>query len=295
MTGASFKNSVAVSVARSWIRYAPTLFGKEQLWRFVHWRDHRYKARTRHGFRVRGHSNDLVQGYLYYFGTWEPNLTAWLSSRFERMEGAVFLDVGANVGYYSLLAHRLMPATSSVVAIEASPLIHGMLADNIRLNGYERIRTVNCAAAAEPGSLTIYHASDSNLGGSTTNAGVWEGDGVRVSALPLSEILSNDEVARLMLVKVDVEGAEWPVLQGLSPLLPHLHPDVEFVIEICEGNAAQIFNQFKAHGFNAYGLPNLYSYKCYLAPPPIARPKRLDCLPAAHGDVIFSRRDAVEL
>lgn len=170
MAGGSVKDSIAVIVARSWIRHAPTLFGKEQLWRFVHWRDHRYEARTRLGFRVRGHSNDLVQGYLYYFGIWEPNLTAWLSSRFPHMDDALFLDVGANVGYYTLLAHRSMPPTGGVVSIEASPMIHRMLDDNVRLNGCERIRTVNCAAAAERGVLTVHQGSDSNLGATTTRA-----------------------------------------------------------------------------------------------------------------------------
>lgn len=116
-----------------------------------------------------------------------------------------------------------------------------------------------------------------------------------MNALPLAEILTDDEVARLRLVKVDVEGAEWSVLQGLLPILPRLRRDVEFVIEICEGNAAPIFELFEADGFHGYGLPNHYSYKCYLSPAPIDRPKRLDSVPTRHGDVIFSRLDAPEL
>lgn len=295
MSTRSLKNSVLVSAARSWIRYAPTTLLKQPMWRFVHWRDHVYTASTRHGFRMRGHSNDLVQGYAYYFGTWEPNLTAWLSSRFLRMRDAVFLDVGANVGYYSLLAHRLMPYDCGVVAIEASPMIHDMLRENIRLNRYERIRTVNCAAAAEDGELTLYQGDDKNLGGSTTQAGVWDREGVTVPARPLAQILSDREIERIRVVKIDVEGAEMDVLEGLRPVLSRLRQDVELVVEISAGNAAPIFAMFGEAGFNAYALPNLYSYKTYLSPAPIEVPRRLRELPTQHGDVIFSRQDAMAL
>lgn len=61
-------------------------------------------------------TTDIIQRYLYLFGTWEPHLTAWIHQRLT--PGATFIDVGANIGYYSLLAAHLVGPTGRVVAVE---------------------------------------------------------------------------------------------------------------------------------------------------------------------------------
>jgi FkbM family methyltransferase len=292
----TLRDSLVVGVARSWIRFGPTNLFKEWLWRRAHWRDHAYQARTQHGVTMKGRSRDLVQSYIYYFGVWEPNLTAWLARRFREIGDAVFLDVGANVGYYTLLGNALMPG--DIVSIEASPKIHAMLEDNVRLNRCERVRTVNCAATAVAGAITIFQGGDRNLGGSTTLVGIVMDDivGIVVAGKPLSEILTDDELRRLRLVKIDVEGAEWSVLEGLRPVFDRLHHDVEFVIEITNGaEAKRIFDLFNSSAFNSYRLENSYAVETYLAPSPVRAPIRVPGQFAGTGDYIFSRRDQATL
>ena len=78
------KTAVARKVtpaARLYIRYSPIGFLKSYLLDRVGWRSRQYVARTRFGAIMTGNSSDLVQGYIYFFGVWEPNLTSFVISR----------------------------------------------------------------------------------------------------------------------------------------------------------------------------------------------------------------------
>lgn len=70
-------------------------------------------------------TQDLIQRYLYLFGAWEPHLTGWLRRRLRPGDG--FVDVGANIGVFSVLAARLVGESGRVVAIEASADVHRRL------------------------------------------------------------------------------------------------------------------------------------------------------------------------
>ena len=95
---------------------------------------------TRFGGVMQGNTQDLIQRYLYWFGVWEPQLTCWIKSRLPPRR--VFVDVGANIGYYSLLAASLVGDDGQVVAIEASPSIYRLLCNNLEL--IRAIERPNC-------------------------------------------------------------------------------------------------------------------------------------------------------
>ena len=294
-------STTIVRTARLWIRYAPTTLFKEWLWRRTSWRVHDYRARTRHGTWMQGRSTDLVQGFIYYFGHWEPNLTDWLLRRMARMDGRVFLDVGANVGYYALLAASRMPKSGSVVAVEASPRIHRLLTANVELNGLSNIRTECCAALASEGSVTLYHGGPNNLGGTTTTEDIaHDRQGVVIQGRRLCDIVGEADLARVRVVKIDVEGAEWSVVQGLIPMFDRLPDDAEFVIEVVPGlmkfdDVDRLFDFMEGQGFHAYRLENPYDARSYLRPGAVRRPWRLVDRPTDGGDVVFSRIDAQTL
>ena len=81
----------------------------------------RIETTTAEGDRVACHLPDLIQMYLYVFGVWEPDLAAYIRSRLN--EGDVCVDVGANIGFDTLIASRKVGPSGGVVAIEASPLV----------------------------------------------------------------------------------------------------------------------------------------------------------------------------
>src|SRR5215470_15194542 len=102
--------------ARAWIRYSPLPVGKAWLWDTFHWRPREFTCRTRFGGRISGTTEDLIQRHLYFFGTWEPHISGWIEASLRA--GDCFVDVGANIGHYSLLASALVGPGGHVVAIE---------------------------------------------------------------------------------------------------------------------------------------------------------------------------------
>jgi hypothetical protein len=91
---------------RLYVRYFPISAGKRCLWSrvidpYFAWNSHSFLASTLFGMKMKGDAKEILQQYIYYFGVWEPQITAWISRRLA--PGDTFIDVGANIGYYSLL------------------------------------------------------------------------------------------------------------------------------------------------------------------------------------------------
>ncbi|MDX3388383.1 FkbM family methyltransferase, partial [Streptomyces niveiscabiei] len=154
---------------RTYVRHNPAGPGVPQLAGHLdeHLKNHPVTTvtRTRSGAHFPVTTSDVIQRYLYLFGAWEPHLTSFVSRRLR--PGDTFIDVGANIGYYTVLASQLVGSTGRVVAVEPSPDFHEALAGNVRLNGCANVRTVNTAVSDTPGRLTFYLEDPMNLGGTT--------------------------------------------------------------------------------------------------------------------------------
>jgi FkbM family methyltransferase len=292
----TFFASALVPLARVWIRYWPFALGKAWLWRTFHWRHRKFTSRMRFGGVVTGSTQDLIQRHLYYFGTWEPHISNWVRATLHAGDG--FVDIGANIGYYSLLASGVVGASGAVVAVEASPTIHALLAKHVRLNRRANIRTVHCAAAASAGMVKLYHGQPDNIGKTTTVGR--DGEFVEVTAQPLFEILVENEILRARIIKIDVEGAELQVLRGLVPLFERMRSDLEVVMEVSpnlmpgsNGAGEEIFSIMRAHGFAAFAFDNDYRVESYLRKSTHARPRPMAGLQKdIQMDVLFSRAAA---
>jgi len=297
-----------VTLGRRYVRDAPGSFGKALLAaRYLnpHLREHprRRVVETRSGARFAVDTQDLIQRYLYLFGVWEPHMTSWLQRRLKPGDG--FVDVGANVGVFSVLAAQLVGEKGQVVAIEASPVFHHRLLQQARLNGCRNIRAVNAAVSDRREQLTFVLASSRNMGANS----IVPYDGPAEStfeteALPLPELLDPAELANARVIKIDVEGAEGGVVRGLAPVLDRLRPDVEITVEVTPARMAQLgysaeelLKTMTDAGFHVYRLPNDYAAESY--------PAALSGAPGAPGvpvrwrgpvtdesDLIFSRVDA---
>jgi FkbM family methyltransferase len=97
---------------------------------------------------------------------WEPCLTCWILEQLA--PGDVFIDVGANIGYYSLLASKLVGEFGLVVAIEPSPTIFNSLKNNLALNRVGNIRLVNMAVSDQLQVLRLFIGPEWNVGLTTT-------------------------------------------------------------------------------------------------------------------------------
>jgi FkbM family methyltransferase len=224
---------------------------------------------------------DLVQLYIWLFGTWEPDLTAFIGSRLE--SGDTFIDVGANIGVFSMLASRRVGSAGLVVAVEASPRVYRELLITLELNGSPtNVRAVNVAAARAPGEITMYAGPAQNTGLTTTVATsgfVPEG---ATDALPLDRILTDGEIRNARLLKIDVEGGEPEVIAGMARFLELCRPDTEILIELsphwwAPGTPAPsvVLEPLARAGFNAYEIENNYWPWRYVWPFRVQRPRRI--------------------
>ena len=245
------------------------------------------------GFVVAGNTNDLIQGYLYWFGIWEPNLTDFILRRMGEAPDRVFVDVGANIGYFTTLVAKRHPQ-SSVVSIEAFPPTVEKLRLNLERNGLKNVRLIDVAVSDTQGIVEFFYAGCFNEGATTTVKGRFQSTALPVSCKRLSELLSDEEIAAARLMKIDVEGAELRVVNGLVSILPLLPEDCEVIVEISgdsvEGSGL-IHAAFAAHGFHAYELENNYDPLSYLNPQAPRRPQRLSAISTKQTDVVFSRLD----
>jgi FkbM family methyltransferase len=289
--------NIALPVARFYIRYSPFSEFKWFLWRRFFRRTRRYTARTRFGAVMTGQSNDFVQRYIYYFGVWEPNLTEFIRRRLTaKLSGRTFVDVGANIGYFSLLASRLLPL-GQVVAIEAFPSIHEKLLGNIDLNKCSNIRAVPFAATERTEQLSMFYAGPLNEGATTLVAGNHSHPPTLVQGKSLADLLTALEISSARLIKIDVEGAEYGVVRGMLSILPMLPDDAELVIELKpsvlgEDKLQYILSTFAAAGYHSYLLNNDYSPEFYMFAHECSVPTRMKSVPTEQSDVVFSRIDA---
>lgn len=254
-------------------------------------------AETYAGGRMLVDVADFIGTRIYHFGVWEPHLSALIGSRLKA--GDVFCDVGANIGYYTVLAAPIVGDTGKVVAIEPSPATHEILAKNVKLNKASNVRMVRAAVSDRPGTLTLFQApqTDFNRGVATTVASrgfIPEGE---VPALPLASILLPEERQRLRLIKIDVEGAEGPILRNLLETM-HDYPDSMEII--CEMSVSEtivdapdvdtIIKRFGEAGFRAFAIPNAYEMSAYASFKRPEGPRPIVASEAGLPDILFSRQ-----
>ena len=240
---------------------------------------------------------DFIGTRIFHFGVWEPHVSTLISTRLK--PGDVFCDVGANIGYYTVLAAPIVGAAGKVVGIEPSPATHEMLKRNVKLNNAVNVRIVNAAVSDQPGTLTLFRAPDSdfNRGVTTTVAGRGFVPEVDVPALPLAELLLPDEKQRLRLVKIDVEGAEGPIMQNLFETIADYPETMEIICEMSASetivggpDADTIIKRFAGAGFRAFAIPNVYEMSAYLSFSGPSGPVPISSVPSGQQDIFFSRQ-----
>ncbi len=268
---------------RLYFRHMPIEAGKAVLWdRLVHRRLARYKmtfeAQTRFGARFIGDFPDTIQMYLYFFGVWEPTITAYYRTLLR--PGDTVIDIGANVGAHALLAAHLVGPSGTVHAIEASPSIYARLQRNIARNGVGNVTAHLFAVTDLPCHVMVYLADARNIGGTTIIATEAERrDTVQeavVEGRQLSYIVPLHALRAARLIKIDVEGAEWLVVNGMRDLLPLLRDDAEILLEVSPpalaatgGSVDALIALFSAAGFSAFEIVNDYRPSFYIAKPPL--------------------------
>ncbi|MCP4201139.1 MAG: FkbM family methyltransferase [bacterium] len=202
---------------------------------------------TARGFEISGNREVASDAF-------EAEEVELLASLMETVD--VFVDIGANVGYYTLLART---RGVEVVAVEPNSANLRYLGANLKRNGFTDVEVCSLGLAHEAGEAEFW-----GVGGGVSTTRDWKGvDSPYVETVSTStlDLLLGDRFAdRRLLVKIDVEGAELGVLEGARETLQRAAPSVWMVETYLDrprsaaGNPhfLETFELFWKHGFSAH-------------------------------------------
>lgn len=180
-----------------------------------------------------------------HFATSEPefaHLPEWVAA------GDWVIDVGANVGHYTVRLSRLVSRAGRVLAFEPVPQTFELLSANMAVAGAQNVSLFNAAASAQMGSAAI---SMPKFGSGLTNyymAGITAGEGeLNVMTIPIDNVMPPKRVS---LVKIDVEGHELQALCGMRELLRRDRPRL-----IVEGVSQEVEAFLTELGYTFFEYP----------------------------------------
>ena len=176
------------------------------------------------GFKMKLDMEDAEQRKVYFFGHYHERYEAALVARV--LDPAeVFWDIGANVGYFSLVAAARVREAGQVVAFEPGAAALERLTENVSLNPGKNIRIYHLAVADRDGEAVLYRAegiADSSASLFAAAAGAAGGEACVTVAL--DGLRNKEKLASPDFVKLDVEGAELAALQGAAAILADSRP-----------------------------------------------------------------------
>ena len=182
------------------------------------------------GFKIeiltKGYINDITTE-LIFKGVHEPATTR-VFKKVLRV-GDVVIDIGANIGYFTLLAAQVVGWRGRVYAFEPDPTNMKALCDNARINKFENIKTYMMALSNKNGTATLYTSSRESAKHSLIR--IKEHDGQESTLVAkLDDMLIVDK-PKIRLLKTDTEGNELAVLQGAKQTILS-NKDIILIVEV---------------------------------------------------------------
>lgn len=158
----------------------------------------------------------MARAFLLFRGRWEETETKLFRSIVR--PGMTVVDIGANVGYYTLLAAKLAGPAGRVYAFEPGPENFRLLRRNVAENGYRNVTLVPQAVSSRSGtaSLTLDRSSS---GGHSLSQFRGAADSVTVETTSLDDFFAAREAPAIDVIKMDAEGAEYGILAGMQRVL----------------------------------------------------------------------------
>ena len=183
---------------------------------------------------------DLQTEKDYWLGTYEAELQAATKNLVD--PGDIVYDIGANIGFMTLLFAKRTGPKGHVYAFEALPTNIDRLIQNVKINDYQdRVTVIQAAVLDQSGEVEFLIGPSTGMGKVTGSAGrssVEYQESIRVEGLSIDDFIGNSGNPLPDIIKIDIEGGEILALPGMINLLREQQPVL--VIELHGTEAAQI-------------------------------------------------------
>jgi FkbM family methyltransferase len=212
---------------------------------------------TRHGAVIVLNPNDPVVSGALTFDVYEKPETSFLLAVFR--PGMTFLDVGANIGYYTALAIAHIGNKGKIIALEPDNDNFEFLSRTVRANNAENVVCIKKAAADRAGVLTLYTSSGNHGDNRLYSNDLCDGS-YEVEISTVDALLENCGVSQVDLVKIDVQGFEGQVFRGMketvrrSEKLIMLMEFWPFGLESAGTKPLELLTEFEAAGLALFEL-----------------------------------------
>lgn len=176
-------------------------------------------------FKINTDTRNFIEASIYYLGDYEP----WVKKHFKRLirPGDIILDIGANIGFHSLYFSTLTGAKGKVIAIEPVNQNFSALKNNVVLNGFDNIITIQKALANEKKEIQIHIDPEAKNPGafSLLEGGI---KNTSISCVKGDDLVDELGFKRIDFIKIDVEGYELEALKGLTLTIESNRPTIIF-------------------------------------------------------------------
>jgi FkbM family methyltransferase len=199
--------------------------------------------------------------HIALFGTYEPELREIFRAVLRR--GGIAIDIGANIGWHTLLMADLVGIEGRVLTAEANPSVRRSLQENIDLNRFQQVDIIPYALADAEGTVMFHgpeaHDPDSGNGYVISNGAERCAATISVEARRLDQVVFSAGIDRLDLIKIDVEGFEWPVLKGGEQTIASFRPHIVFEFDAAYaprggGSAVLMDDFFRRHRYRLFRI-----------------------------------------
>lgn len=163
----------------------------------------------------------VIAPWMRQYGTWEPEVTSLL--RRLLAPGMTFVDLGAHVGYHTLVGAHAVGPDGTVVALEPEPRNFALLQANLARAGATNVRTLRIAAWDRSGHLKLTLSGD-NSGDHRVAPVPGAHRRIRIRGVALDDLLPSN--ATVDVVKSDLQGADHVAIHGMERRIAHSSPVV---------------------------------------------------------------------
>lgn len=173
-------------------------------------------------FSMYASEHDAAVGRHILMDAYEPHVTGVFRARLR--PGMHVVDIGANIGYFTMLSASLVGPSGSVLAIEPNPESVKVLEASRRANSFDQVTVLQVAAGRAPGLLVLNPSYSNAMTSAPPDEVSALMRSITVPSFRLDDLIPRDRT--IDFVKIDVEGAEYNALLGASEMLKRCHPTV---------------------------------------------------------------------
>jgi FkbM family methyltransferase len=153
----------------------------------------------------------------------------------------IFLDIGANIGWYTTLIAKTFP-NSACHSFEPHPLIYSALSENVKVNNLNNVSINNIGLSDSPGTATLNQFAGLGHGHSSIEKVEKKVNNTfDIELTTLDSYIKENDIKNIDLIKIDVEGAELDVLRGSTSMMTKNQP--VWVIEMNKETAEKFHHQ----------------------------------------------------